>query len=944
MGLALDVACKATVLLLLMLAMHAVLRGRFTLVCSVLWNATLVGLLLLPLAVVAFPHWRISLLPAQPVARAVEVQPAPILAAPVPSLEADRAGIEVQTFGAPVGSGVSIPTQAPALPPAPAQDPPSGHLLPGGEKPAPAVRAVDWTLMAVVVYGLGVCVLALRLARSLVSVAALRRSSDSVADLLWLERLDSWRTRLGIGQAVTLTRSERTSVPVLVGWWRPSIVLPAALKGFDSAGPIDAVLLHELAHARRGDYAWNLLLKLVQVVYWPHPLVWPLKRLVHTVREQACDDLCVRWLGDDRVYRTTLLDVAAGLVHRPGPALGMAMARTSGLERRLTRIASSRGAARCQLRAPARVVIVMAVLAAAGMLGSLRLARAVAEVQQPVPEPAKSEKAEEPKAERQKASPPDATKKDDKTAPDEKETAPARSETEAATDSAGPPPPSDQSELARRFYAHPDVVGIRREKEQAEQRIKQIKRVVRPGTNDPSLIHAQGRLRDLNRELAAVWKTLAPVLQKPDAPDPQEDAPLKVQTIRPKRGYELPWHGQGVVQAYEQSAVRARVAGVLLRRTVELGDHVKKGQALAELDVPDLEDDVKMALADLDLARAQLKQAEAAIRVAQGGVTIQEATLKGSQVDVDKATAELAYRVKNSDRQRKLSDNNAISQDAWDEAESKRKSADLAVLTAKTAALAAEGGVAQARDQLLGAQAGLEGARQRVARATANHERATRQYGSARVFSPIDGVVIQAHADIGTLIRPEADQPLFLVARTDKVKVAVRIESALAEFADRGDAVVVNFGTRKFEAQVARVAWAYEGLTLPAEIDLDNPGGRLRPGQTAQVQITLENHPDSWAVPYSAVIVPEKKGPDARPYVICVESGRTVRKMVQVGLPFEFRFPGTIEILAGLTGNEHIVLVPRGVFPQPRELLDGTRLEEKFSEEWPTPNRRGGLQ
>ena len=106
---------------------------------------------------------------------------------------------------------------------------------------------------------------------------------------------------------------------MVLGWIRPAIVLPAAEE--DAAprpgSQVDAVLLHELAHLRRGDDLWNLVQQVVQILYWPHPLTWLAARMIAGVREQACDDLCVRMVGGADDYRTALVAVASRLVRGP---------------------------------------------------------------------------------------------------------------------------------------------------------------------------------------------------------------------------------------------------------------------------------------------------------------------------------------------------------------------------------------------------------------------------------------------------------------------------------------------------------------------------------------------------------------------------------------------------------------------------------------------------
>ena len=85
-----------------------------------------------------------------------------------------------------------------------------------------------------------------------------------------------WRIRLGIRGRVVVLESDRVSVAVVVGWLRPAVILPKGLIYEVSPASIAAVLLHELGHIRRGDYGWNLVRKVVQALYWPHPLTWPL--------------------------------------------------------------------------------------------------------------------------------------------------------------------------------------------------------------------------------------------------------------------------------------------------------------------------------------------------------------------------------------------------------------------------------------------------------------------------------------------------------------------------------------------------------------------------------------------------------------------------------------------------------------------------------------------
>lgn len=363
---ALDVALKATALMTLAFACHGVLgRGR-ALVRSALWNACFVGLLLIPAAGLALPRFYVTV----PSARAPSFGAAPLRDATDP---ADALPEEPPSVtSSPIGRDAIGPFETQTVrEPAP-NSPVSSRPWLGG---------VD---MAFGVYLAIASLLAIRLAATLAGVVRLTRRCLRVEDARWAEALARWRVRLGITRRVALLATNRLSVPVVVGWMRPAILLPEGLIASANPGLIDAVLLHELGHIRRGDFGWNIVRKLVQLVYWPHPLVWPVGRIVDRVREQACDDLCVHGLGGPAAYRASLIEVASGLVRRPDASLGLAMARPTNLGLRLAWIDRTRGASRCLLRWPGRLSLALAVAIAAGALGSIEFARAAAKAAGPV--------------------------------------------------------------------------------------------------------------------------------------------------------------------------------------------------------------------------------------------------------------------------------------------------------------------------------------------------------------------------------------------------------------------------------------------------------------------------------------------------------------------------------------------------------------------------------
>lgn len=367
--LGLDLALRVTALLVSTLTLDTILGPRRSLIRSALWHASLVGLLILPLASFATPRLRIACLPTAS-GRASARRPETPLVPPAPRLaESDAPGVDEVRVNGPengVRSSAALPDTAPAN----------------------RAWRPDRVGVLALGYGAGATLLLLRLIGSLAAVVRLRRGCVVVEGPVWRERLERWQARLEIAGRVELLATDRLAVPVVVGWRHPAIVLPASLAGSTAPERLDSVLIHELAHVRRADYAWNILLRVAQVVYWPHPLLWISGWVMNRVRERACDDFCIATLPDRAAYRDTLLELAQGLVRRPGPALGLAMARVSKLGNRLAWIARSAGDSRCQMGGRGRAAFFGSIIAAVFLLAAIELTRASAEPPPAVQEPA----------------------------------------------------------------------------------------------------------------------------------------------------------------------------------------------------------------------------------------------------------------------------------------------------------------------------------------------------------------------------------------------------------------------------------------------------------------------------------------------------------------------------------------------------------------------------
>ena len=159
-------------------------------------------------------------------------------------------------------------------------------------------------------YLCGVVLLLLRVALGLWGGHRLRQACTPLGDGPIFGMLRDHARRMALGVIPVVAYCRQISVPVVVGMLRPMILLPASLASGLTPRQLEVVILHELTHVRRYDLAVNILQRLVEALLFFHPAVWWLSRQISAERENACDDLVVRWNCDPTQYADALLRVA----------------------------------------------------------------------------------------------------------------------------------------------------------------------------------------------------------------------------------------------------------------------------------------------------------------------------------------------------------------------------------------------------------------------------------------------------------------------------------------------------------------------------------------------------------------------------------------------------------------------------------------------------------
>jgi GWxTD domain-containing protein len=189
---------------------------------------------------------------------------------------------------------------------------------------------------------LGVWVFFLGQTAGWISVRRLRRRGVCSPPECWRKDLARLSARLRISRPVVLLESCLADVPVVLGHFRPAILVPVGLLAGLPAAQIEAILLHELAHIRRCDYLVNLLQRAVGGMLFYHPAVWWISSVIRAERENCCDDVAVAVSGDAHEYAVAL----AALEQNRWPGHEPAMAATGGnLVKRIRRLLYPQGPA-----------------------------------------------------------------------------------------------------------------------------------------------------------------------------------------------------------------------------------------------------------------------------------------------------------------------------------------------------------------------------------------------------------------------------------------------------------------------------------------------------------------------------------------------------------------------------------------------------------------------
>lgn len=342
-----------------------------------------------------------------------------------------------------------------------------------------------------------------------------------------------------------------------------------------------------------------------------------------------------------------------------------------------------------------------------------------------------------------------------------------------------------------------------------------------------------------------------------------------VSTVKAERGAatsELIF--TGALFASTETTVYARSEGYIKLRAVDLGDRVKAGQLLAEIDTPELDEQLRQSRYRYDQFKAQSGATQAAARLAQANLNL-------AQVQFDRTS--------------KLVKEGIFSKSELDE-----KQATLDVRKAETAA----------------AQANVEAAEEGKRAVNSDIERNLRLTAFKRITAPFDGVITARNCEVGNLITASAvaaGRDLFRLADSRFLEFIINVpqnDAPAMKIGVQASLVLPEYPNRKWIGHIDHTAQALDpaSRTMLTRVRIDNQDGKLMPGMFGELHIQANRTLAPVLIPGDTPVV-RSQGT----FVAVVGDDNVVHfRLLTTGRDLGSQ----IEVLGGLEGGERLVVNP----------------------------------
>jgi HlyD family secretion protein len=381
---------------------------------------------------------------------------------------------------------------------------------------------------------------------------------------------------------------------------------------------------------------------------------------------------------------------------------------------------------------------------------------------------------------------------------------------------------------------------------------------------------------------------LSEACSKPEGKEPETVVPVQTASVQ-KGSIRRILHSQAILFPCDQAAITPKISAPIGRFFVNRGDHVRKGQLLAELENRDLTAAVAAAKGNFDQAAANFKNTTSA-------ALPDEIARSQNEVQSGKEALDAAQKVYES--RKKLVEDGAIPRKQMDEAQ-------VAYVQARSQHEIARKHLDSL--QKAGKDAQTSAAQAQVESARGQHEAAQAQLQYSKIFSPIDGVIADRPLYAGEMAN--AGTPILTVMDVSSVIARASVPINDLRFLKVGADATISAPESGVEIRgkvtVVSPALDPNSTTTTAEvwIKAPNAGARLHPGATVQVALVAETVADALLIPVSALLPSRENAGDT---VLVAGSDSLAHECaIETGI----REVNMIQVIKGLSPGEQVITV-----------------------------------
>ncbi|PYM25890.1 MAG: HlyD family secretion protein [Candidatus Rokuibacteriota bacterium] len=337
----------------------------------------------------------------------------------------------------------------------------------------------------------------------------------------------------------------------------------------------------------------------------------------------------------------------------------------------------------------------------------------------------------------------------------------------------------------------------------------------------------------------------------------------KYRTVRVERGpLTAAVSSTGNLNAVTTVQVGSQVSGQVKELFADFNTIVKRNQVIARIDPEIFEAKVSSAKADVDSAEATVVNQAAQVEKAKADVENARAALAEAKANTAKAQVGVLDSKRDLERKTELFKRELIAKSDLDTAQAAYDSAVALLEAARAREQSLNAGIQSAAAQLRVVEAQLQSARAQVDQKKAGLAQAAADLEHTTIRAPVNGVVVSRQVDVGQTVAASLQAPVLFTIAEDLTKMQVEVSVDEADIGrvrleDRATFTVDAFSGQTFMGSVTQIRKAAQVVqnvvTYTVVVAVDNPGGRLLPGMTANVKMITSEKPSVLKVANSAL-------------------------------------------------------------------------------------------